>query len=151
MLDGADVSAVGNADDDGQLQGALVSRRELRELRRDLVEAGEDEAVELDLAHGAVAAHRKADRRAHDARLGERGVEHAVRAEPLLQALRHAEHSAERPDVLSHEQNLVVRLHGGRETLGEGLRHRERLHGRCVLRHHASPSNEASYWASHSR
>ena len=65
----------------GNDSDALVAVGELRELGRDLVEAGEDEAVELDLADRAVAAHREPDRGADDAGLGERGVEHAVLAE----------------------------------------------------------------------
>ena len=76
------------------------------QLRRDLVERREDESVELDLAHRPVAAHRETDRGADDARLRERRVEHAVRAELGLQALGDAEDAAERADVLAHEQHL---------------------------------------------
>ncbi len=72
VLDCADVSAIGDADDDRKLQRALVAVGLLRELRRDLVERREDESVELDLAHGPEAGHREADRGADDARLGER-------------------------------------------------------------------------------
>ena len=50
--------------------------------------------------------HGEADRGADDARLGQRGVEHALVAELGLQALGDAEDAAERADVLAHEQHL---------------------------------------------
>ena len=128
VLDRADVAAVGHADDDGHRHRAVVAHRLAGELRGDLVERREDEAVELDLDDGPVAAHREADRRADDAGLGERGVEHALVAELGLQALGHAEHAAERADVLAHEQHLVVGAQRLAEAGVDRLRHRERVH-----------------------
>ena len=111
VLDRADVAAVGDADDDGHGQRALVAVAHPRQLAGDLVEAGEDEAVELDLADRAEAAHGQADRGADDAGFGQRGVEHALVAELGVQALRDAEDAAERADVLAHQQNLGVVEH----------------------------------------
>jgi hypothetical protein len=88
-----------------------------------LVEGRVDEAVELDLAHGPVAAHREADGRADDAGLGERRVDDAAVAEVALQVLGDAEDAAERADVLAHEQDLVVLLERAAEAGVERLRH----------------------------
>ena len=82
----------------------------LRELADDLVVRRVDEAVELDLADRPVAAQGQADRRADDAGLGERGVDDAVLAEVLLQAVGDPEDAAELADVLAHDQDLGVVL-----------------------------------------
>ncbi|MDQ0894024.1 hypothetical protein QFZ26_001579 [Agromyces ramosus] len=109
-----------------------MAQREPGELRGDLVERGEDEAVELDLDDRPVAAHREADRGADDARLGERGVEYALVAELGREPLGHAEHAAERTDVLAHEQHLVVGAHRVAEAGGDRLRHRQGLHAAAL-------------------
>ena len=113
----------------------------LGDLADDLVEGRVDEAVELDLDDRAVAAQGEPDRRADDAGLGERGVEHAVLAEVLLQALGDAEDAAELADVLTHEDDLGVALHGatqaGVEALGEG---------EALAAHRASPSSAKPAW-----
>ena len=85
---------------------------DLGDLRDDLVVGREDEPVELDLADRPVAAHGQADRGAEDAGLGERGVDDAVLAEVLLQAVGDPEDAAELADVLAHEHDLGVVLHG---------------------------------------
>ena len=56
----------------GILRAALRAVAHLRDLADDLVVRRVDEAVELDLDDGPVAAQRHADRRADDAGLGER-------------------------------------------------------------------------------
>src|SRR5690606_33281193 len=143
VVHGSDVSAVRDTDADGHLQASVVTVRQLRELGRDLVERREHEAVELDLDDGAEARHREADRRADDAGLGERRVEHAVLTEVALQVLGDAEDTAELADVLAHEQNAAVFFHGPAEA---GV-HRP-CEGHRFDGHSASPSNEASYSAS---
>jgi hypothetical protein len=97
--------------------------------------SGVDEAVELDLAHRAVAADREADRRPDDAGLGERGVDHALFTEVLLQAVGDAEDAAELADVLSHDDDLVVVLQGAAQAKGDGFTQRGG--------HRWLPSNEA--------
>ena len=138
VLDRPDVPAVRDADDDRHLQASLVAVRELRQLRRDLVERGEDEPVELDLEDGAEAPHRETDRGADDARLRQGRVDDAARPEVLLQSLGDAEDAAERTDVLAHEQDAVVRLERATEAGVEGAADRE------VLGHCAPPSIAAS-------
>src|SRR5690606_13073646 len=106
---------------------------QLRDLTNDLVVRRVDEAVELDLTHRAVAAQRKADRGADDAGLGERRVDHPVFAEVLLQPVGDPEDAAELADVLAHQDDLVVGLHGRPHAIGERLGQRD-------LGHRAAPS-----------
>ncbi len=98
---------------------------ELGQRGGDLVVRGEDEAVELDLHHGAVAAHSHADRGAHDAGLGQRGVDHASLAKVLVEAVGHAEHTAKGADVLAHEHDLGVAVHRGPQARIDGAGQRE--------------------------
>ena len=103
---------------------------QLRDLADDLVERGVDEAVELDLHDGPVAAEGEADRGAHDAGLGERRVDHALRAELVEQSVGDAEDTAELADVLPHDENLGVIGHRTAQALVDGLRHRQRASSR---------------------
>ena len=82
-----------------------------------------------------VSADREADRGADDAGLGERGVEHPRFAEVLLQAVRDPEDAAELADVLAHDDDLGVVLHGLAQPLGQRL-------GQRVGRHQWAPSKE---------
>ena len=137
VLDRSDAAAEGDADDDWHLHLALRAVGVLRDLAHDLVIGGIDEAVELDLHDGAVAAQRHADRGADDAGLGERRVDDAVLAEVLLQAVGDAEDAAELADVLAHEQDLVVGLHGLAQAHVEALGESDLLGGR----HQWAPSD----------
>ena len=92
----------------GTADPALVAVAQLGHLRHDLVEGRVDEPVELDLAHRPVAPNGQPDRRADDAGLGQRRVDHAAVAEVPLQTLGDAEHTAELPDVLAHEDDLGI-------------------------------------------
>ena len=121
VLDRADAAAERNPDDHRDRHPALRPVVHLRDLGDDLVVGGVDEAVELDLAHRAVAADREADRGADDAGLGERGVDHALFAEVLLQAVGDAEDAAELADVLTHDDDLVVGLQGAAQASGDAL------------------------------
>ena len=111
----------------------------LGDLADDLVVRRVDEAVELDLADRPVAADREADRGADDAGLGQRRVDDAVLAEVLLQAVGDAEDAAELADVLAHEDDLGVVLHGPAQAGVERLADGERLGGHQC----ASPANES--------
>ena len=84
---------------------------DLGELLGDLVEGGEDEAVELQLDDGAVAAHCHPDRGADQPGLGQRRVHHPVGAKLVEQVLGDPEHPAQRTDVLAVAQHLVVGAH----------------------------------------
>ncbi|AMM19280.1 hypothetical protein AX769_02925 [Frondihabitans sp. PAMC 28766] len=152
VLDGADVTAVGHPDHDGHRLPALVPVLQLGQLRRDLVEAGEDEAVELDLADGPEAVHGQADRGADDARLGQGRVDHAAATELGLQPLGDAEDAPERADVLAHEQHSRVVEHRLAQARVDRATERQDLSaGRFRLDQgclddvgHACPPNEAS-------
>ena len=117
VLDRADAAADGDADDHRQLDLAERAGPHLGDLADDVVERRVDEPVELDLDDGAVAAQGQADRGADDAGLGERGVDDPLLAEVLLQALGDAEDAAELADVLTHEDDLGVALHGGAQAV----------------------------------
>ena len=54
---------------------------------------------------------RQPDGGADDARLGQRGVQHPLLAEVLLQAVGDPEDAAELADVLAHHEDLGVALH----------------------------------------
>ncbi len=96
---------------------ALRAVVHLRHLGDDLVVRRVDEAVELDLADRPVAADRQADRGADDAGLGQRGVDHPVLAEVLLQAVGDPEDAAELADVLAHDDDLGVVLQGAAQAV----------------------------------
>ena len=108
MLDRADAATERNPNGDRHFHGSAAAVVQLRELAHDLVEGRVDEAVELDLADRPVAAHGKADGGADDAGLGERGVDHALLAEVLLQPVGDPEDAAELADVLTHHQHPLV-------------------------------------------
>src|SRR5690606_17851515 len=112
----ADAASEGYADDHGNLDlvfGAVVN---LGQRGGDLVKGREDEAVKLNLHHGAVAGHGHTDRGAHDAGLGERGVHDAVGPKVLMETVRHTEHATQGTDVLAHEEHLGVAFHGGAQA-----------------------------------
>ena len=68
------------------------------------------EAGELHLADGPQAGQGHADAAADDARLGQRRVDHALRAELVEQALGHAEDAAVDGHVLAQHQHRLVLL-----------------------------------------
>lgn len=143
VLDRADAAAVRNADDDGELDLSERPRVHLRELRDDLVVRREDESVELDLHHRAVAAQGEADRGADDARLGERGVDDPVLAEVLLESVGDPEDTAELADVLAHDEDLGVGVEGRAQRLVDRLGQR---HLFCRHRYLPSPSSANDAW-----
>ena len=79
-------------------------------------------------AHGPQAVERHADRRADDAVLGERRVDHALGAELVEQALGRAEHAAGLADVLAQHQHVRVAAHAFPEPVVHRL-------DECALRH----------------
>jgi hypothetical protein len=75
VLDAADAAAVGNPDDDGQLDPAPGAVAELGQMAGDLLEGRVGEGVELHLHDRAQAVHRHPDGGADDAGLGQRRIE----------------------------------------------------------------------------
>ena len=121
VLDRADVPSVGHPDDNRHADATLVPVGHLGQLGGDLVEAGEDEPVELDLTHRPKPAHRQTDRGADDSGLRQGGVDNPPRPELLLQPFGDAEHAAERSNVLAHEQHALVVAHLTAQAVGDAL------------------------------
>ena len=121
VLHRANHAAVGNTNrhrHDVLLIGAVVN---LRKLARDLVEGGENEAVELNLGNGAVPAQRHADGGADNAGLPQRAIHDAAVAEAGLQALGHAVHAAKLADILTEQNHGAVSLQGILQAASNGL------------------------------
>ena len=111
VLHRPDTTTERDAEHDRQPHLRLRPVTHLGDLRHQLVVRRIDEAVELDLAHRAVATDGQTDSRTHDAGLGQRGVDHPFLAEVLLQSIGDTEDTAELPDVLTHDDDLRVDLH----------------------------------------
>ena len=107
-LAAADAAAAGRADRHRrpELAGAAIAQP--RELADDLVVGRIDVVGELDLGDRPQAVDAHADRRADDAALGDRRVEHAVLAVLALQAVGDAEHAAEVAHVLAEHHHVRV-------------------------------------------
>ena len=101
QLRGAHPAAERRADDHRHRVAALGAVAVAGELALDLVERLAAEAEELQFGHRHQPAAGQADRRADDRRLGQRGVDDALGAEALLQAVGGAEHAAVDADVLA--------------------------------------------------
>src|SRR5215469_5185603 len=138
MLDRADAPAERDADNDRQRHQAARPVSHLGQLVDDLIGGGEDEAVELDLAHRPVAAQRETYGGADDPRLGERRIHHAVLAEVLLEAIGDPEHAAELAYVLTHDQHLGIGLERPAHPLVQGT-------GKSELGHRDASSNPSRY------
>ena len=77
-----------------------------------LVDAGIDEAGELDFGDRAEALRGEPDRQPGDRRLGERRVEHALLAKALEQPVGGAEHAAVDADILAEHEDARILGHG---------------------------------------
>src|SRR5438552_6268630 len=107
----ADVAAARGADDDGDRRAAAVAIPQRSRLIDDLIERARDEIRELHLGNWPVTANGRADADPNDRRFGDWRIEHAQLAELLVQALRSAERSSVRADVLSKDEHLRVAPH----------------------------------------
>src|SRR5471032_2216914 len=83
----------------------------------DLVEGAADEVHELELHHRTHARERRAERRAHNRRLGDRCVDHALRAEVMDKSIRHLERAAVDANVFANAEDTGIRLHLFPESL----------------------------------
>src|SRR6476660_9743396 len=108
VLHRADAATERDPDHHRHRPGTLGPVGDLRDLRDDLVEAGKNEAVELDLGDRSIAAHSQTDCGADDPGFGERGVQYPVVTEILLQAIGDAEDATKLADVLAHHDDLRV-------------------------------------------
>ena len=87
----------------------------------EVVPGAGDEVRELHLRHRPHAHQRRAGRAGDDRRLRERHVEHAPRAELLLEAQRHLEGAAVDADVLAEDEDALVAAHLLPEAVGDRL------------------------------
>ena len=92
-----------------------------------------DEVGELDLSDREQTVERHPDRDAHDARLGERGVDHPMLAELRHPAVGDAEDPAASADVLTEQDDAFVRRDLVVQRVADG--------GDDVLLGHASSAN----------
>ena len=93
-----------------------------RQLVANLHERRPDVVEELDLDDRLQPAQRHADGAADDVGLGERRVEHAVAAEPPLQAVRHLEDAALAGDQLASASSRLASATSSPKTTMRGLR-----------------------------
>ena len=128
MLDRADTSAVRHTNRQRHPHLSCCAAVQLRNLSDDLIEAGINEAVELNFAHRAVAAERKPHRHADDSCLGERGIDHALRAEVTLQAIGDAKNATQSSDVFTKQDNFVVIAEGTAQSRAKSFRQSEFSH-----------------------
>ena len=129
QLGGMDAAADRDADRERHGQTAAGAGPHAGRVRADLVVRRSEEALELDLRHRTEAAHRQPDRGADDAALREGRVDHAVRAEPLLQSFGDAEDAAVEADVLAEQDDAVILLHFLHEREVDRLNEGEVGHG----------------------
>ena len=87
----------------------------------DLVQREQREVDRHQLDDRAQAGHGRADAHADDRVLGDRRVAHALLAELLEQAVGDLERAVEDPDVLAHEDHVLVALHLLAQRLVERL------------------------------
>src|SRR5205823_12368384 len=83
----------------------------------ELVPGARDEVRELHLRYRAHAHERRAGAAADDGGLGERRVDHAPRAELLLEAERDLERAAVDADVLADQEDALVASHLGAQPV----------------------------------
>jgi hypothetical protein len=104
----------------------------LRGLVDDHVHRQGGEVGEHDLHHRPAAEERRSDRSPDNRLLGDRRVEHALRAEAPMEALRDTEHAPGLADVLADQEDLLVALHLLGERLGDRGGVRDRPHRSAI-------------------
>ena len=86
----------------------------LRRLVDDLLHRERCEIGELELEDRPHAGHRRADGDAGTAELGDRRIHDALRAEALDEIARDLKGAAINADILAHQEDALIRLHGNR-------------------------------------
>jgi hypothetical protein len=114
---GAQAAAVRRAQHHRHAALATEHEARLGGLVHEGVHRQRDEVHEHDLDHRAQARQRRAHCGGDDARLGDRGVEHALRPELVEQAARGLERAAGRTDVLAHHDHARVGGHAVAQCL----------------------------------
>ena len=104
-----DAAAIRSPDGDRAAERAVGSIAQARRLADDLVEGWKDEVGELDLRHRSQPVDGGPDGRAHDQRLAERRVHHAVAAELGEEPVGGQEDAALQADVLAQDDQSSCR------------------------------------------
>ena len=100
----------------------------------DLIEGAADEVHELEFGHGTQSGKRGAKGSAHDGRLGNRRINHALGAEAVDEAFGDFKSAAVDADVLAQAEDGGVTLHLFPDSLADGLEIGEGGHGLEVYR-----------------
>ena len=109
VLRGAHPAGERDADDQRRTLPATGAEPVLGDVADHLVEGRVGEALELHLGHRMPSGQGQPQRDTGDGRLSQRRIEHPLRTELGLEAVGHAEHTAQRTDVLAqHEHPGVV-------------------------------------------
>ena len=103
----------------GELAVGAVTKA--RGFADNLIERGKDEIGKLNLADGAQTIQRHADANCDDGKLGERAVNHPIRAEFSKQALGGAKDAAARADVFAGDDDGRITAHLLRHGVAEGF------------------------------
>ena len=108
-------AAAGSAQDERSGRAPAIMR--LGHHVHDLIKSAADEVHELKFSHGTQAGKRRAKRRAHDGRLGDGRIDHALRAKVVDKAVRHFERAAVNANVFTDTEDGGVGLHLFPESL----------------------------------
>jgi hypothetical protein len=93
----------------------------LRSLIDDLLHRKRREIRKLEFVNRPRACHRSAYRDACATKLRNRCVAHAVFAEPMDQVARYAEGTTIDANILAHDKDAIIRLHGLSQGFIDGL------------------------------
>ena len=83
----------------------------------DLIESAADEVHELEFSHGTHAGKRRAKGRAHDSRLSDGRINHALRPKVVDKSVRNFERAAVNADVFTNTEDGGIGLHLFPESL----------------------------------
>src|SRR5687768_2892640 len=107
----ADTSPERRPDRDVRGMATPRTRPITAKLETDLMEGLVRESQKLYFRHRTKTGNRQTQGRAHDRALGERRVDDALDAEPLLKALSRAEYSTKAADVEAENHDAFIPLH----------------------------------------
>ena len=108
-------SAAGSAQDERSRRAPAIMR--LGHHVHDLVKSAADEVHELKFSHRTHAGKRRAKRRAHNGRFGDRRIDDALRAKVMDKTVRDFERAAINANVFTDTEDAGVRLHLFPESL----------------------------------
>ncbi len=123
------------ANDERHLPRAARHVMDLCGLVDDLIHDERQEIAEHDVDDRTQTGHRRADAEAREARLGDRGVDDALRSELLDQPLHDLERGARFGDIFAKQDDPRVAAHFLRKRLADRVAEADLPNGRRSLRH----------------